>query len=348
MGKRIVSECCIKIEDKYFFVGRDLGIIYSVSEKTGEAKIEGKLPEKNNGHYRLCGEILRFEDKVIFVPLNNEELQIYDCTEKRWISIDIEQVKDCSADRFFSAVIHRRKLIMLGANYPAIMIVDMDSYETRYIKEIYEPLKELKKEKNDAYIRNNICCIGDKIYAASCISNEVLVFDIEKYTWSWHRVGDDDNRYSGIAYDGEAFWIAPRRKGSVIKWIAESDEITEYQLIDMKYDKLYFTGVIYDGENLIFPGMENRQTLIVNPKEADIKKSCIIIDENFTFFKVMDNKYCGVTSDGRFIEYDKHGVKLKEYDINIDGKEMLDFYNGNVVVEEGVTMQLGDLIEYLQ
>ena len=70
-------------------------------------------------------------------------------------------------------------------------------------------------------------------------NNHVGRFNLDDYSWEWYSIGKEVYRYSGIAWDGKSFWLAPRYIGNIVKWNPDNDEYEE-----IVTDNRNFLGVI--------------------------------------------------------------------------------------------------------
>lgn len=65
-------------------------------------------------------------------------------------------------------------------------------------------------ELKDAFFRTHHAVRGEWLYLASCVDNTVLKFNLKTNEYKWLSIGSDDNKFSGIVYSLNDFWLSPR------------------------------------------------------------------------------------------------------------------------------------------
>ena len=334
------AESCARIDSKYYFMAVDINVFYSVNIDTHELLYEGNIPNEDVDMYRGA-KIIGYHRDLVFIPLNSKYVSIYNVDIKEWKQIEVQNLETFENDKFFSAYIYKDKLFLIGASYPAIMILNLKDYSVLYEKKMLgERIKDCK-EKLDCIIRSDIACVGNQLYIASCVSNHVGRFNLDDYSWEWYSIGKEVYRYSGIAWDGKSFWLAPRYIGNIVKWNPDNDEYEE-----IVTDNRNFLGVIYDGKQLIFPGAGNNETVIIEKENNSIKK----IEKSYLFYLNNGENNVAMTSTGEFIIYSTgdllHGSVKKS--VNTDSSEFLQkFFEQNAVFYENGYIKMKDYIKNL-
>ena len=65
------------------------------------------------------------------------------------------------------------------------------------------------------------------------MTNKVVRLNLETKDFQLYSIGNNDAAFSGIAYDGEVFYLSPRRTDAVIVWDGK-DKVREIDI-----DKYY-------------------------------------------------------------------------------------------------------------
>mgnify|MGYP003359352554 CR=1 FL=1 len=109
-------------------------------------------------------------------------------------------------------------MYLIGSSYPAIIKLDVSKMKAEYIKEPF--IEKVKKmgELKDAFFRTHHAVRGEWLYLASCVDNTVLKFNLKTNEYKWLSIGSDDNKFSGIVYSLNDFWLSPRTTEKIIKW----------------------------------------------------------------------------------------------------------------------------------
>lgn len=286
--KRITTEDCVRIEKDLFFIDSECNIIYKMGIENGIISIIGSIPEENLLMPRLGAKIVYLDNKLFFSPMNAKKIWRYDLATREWKGFARKVYGALNCGHMFQAVEHDKKIFFLGSSYPAIIVLDTITERIEYIEKPYEYLNEKAQEENDSYFRTDYVKIDNKIYMASCVSNEIFVFDLDTYKFEFVAIGEKNYRYSGIMYDGNKYYLSPRKNTPIVTWDGKNTEY--YTLPQMFLDKneMIFGGVCCDKDIIVFPSVFWNKSIVIDDKN-DIS-SLKIIDESYYFYKTIDNK----------------------------------------------------------
>lgn len=298
-----LAEDVIKVDYDYYFTTKEVNAICKYNEKDGNIRVTWKNPNGNAWAYRRYGRILSHKKKLYFLPLWANEIAIYDMEKDQMDTVTLKEIKGCENDRFFAGEIIENKLVLVGCKYPAIVTLDVNTREINYFYEPYHNLIEKNRKMLDCFFRCDLACNGTKVYIASCISNQVLMFDVSDNSYEWYSVGNNSNTYSGIAFDGADFWLAPRRGKHALCWNPESNKEIEFEIpIEFEGEndnkKCTSLGAVYNGRYVIFPGMEFNKTIIIDPTEPDFERKMKVVDRSFEFYFHREGFDYALTKEG--------------------------------------------------
>lgn len=294
------AEGCAKIDDKLYFMNIDSNVFFSINVNAGNIVYEGSIPNEHKNTYR-CARIFSYKRILIFIPINSKNVSFFDVDRKIWKQIEVDCSKGYKKNKFFSAHIYNDKLFLVGAAYPAIMVINMNDYSVDYIMGIFDERIKDSNYAQDCFVRVDTVLKENKLYMASCVSNHICIVNLDNYSWKWKKIGDSYNRYSGIAWDGRRFWLAPRYRGSIIIWDSVADVIKPL-CRNMQYKN--FTGVVFDGRYIIFPGMNQKRTLYIDSKSDDFADDNVIErEECYIFFENRSGYNYAMTDTGEFVVY---------------------------------------------
>lgn len=309
------------VDNELWFSARDFNGIFRVDLINGEIKYVGILPNELYYKSRLCVKLIRIHEKIIFIPTNANNIWIYNRNSKEWSELPIKPITNAKDNhKFFQIVKYKEFIYLIGANYPAIIKLDTKTNEIKYIDDMFTKLKNKKEEVSDVFFYISIVQKEEYLYLASCVSNEIFKFNMETYDYEVYEVGDSNNRYSGIAWDGNNFWLSPRVNNVVIKW--DGNETYEEFILGDEFNRNIFNfhGIIYDGTNLIMPGLEKDATIYINPNNSDKIK---IERKKYNFMKILDNSMLVFQdSDSRLVIVDLMTKKETKYDVGYTKEEI--------------------------
>lgn len=286
-----------KVGNELIFVALDLNLIYKVNLDSKKTFIIGSVPEESFLQRAVCSAIAYSNDRLIFAPMTAEKIWIYHFKTNEWHGIELRSYSEARIpSKFVQIVVYKEKVFMVGALYPAIVCLDLNDETVTYLEEPYIKLREKHELTKDVYFRSDYVLKDDVLYMASCVSNHVLMIHLETMECTLIEVGSAENRYSGIAYDYNAFWLVPRINTSIVKWDGECS-VQEYMLPESVNECPAYLGVVCYKDKIIFPSISSAKTLILN-------------SENLKDYKYDNSKYMFVKmlDDGEILSGSKDGT----------------------------------------
>lgn len=348
------AEDCVLVDNTLIFIAKNINIVFSFDINTGEIRVLDSIPEENIFAERLGAKIVYWKNELIFAPMEAEKIWIYDLEKHEWRGIFRKHMGYGShVSEMFQAVLNGDKLIIIGSNYPAIISLNLQTEEVDYIEQPYARLREKQKQLGDCYFRCDYVRKNEYLYLASCLENLVLKFNMETYQYEWIEVGNATNRYVGITWDGENFWLAPRTNGTIVKWNEECSE--EYVLPqEFQKDKIYFAGAVYNDGNVIFPGRFEPYTITLSTINPNIME---VTQEQYLFYKRIEGDLLvSQKTDGEIQIQDKTGA-IKRYNCTMAKKEFTKYLErkkeavfkslSEKILQESQVMNIKDLCNIL-
>lgn len=200
---------------------------------------------------RMYGNISRYKDMLILTPLYSDYIIIYHietATIEKFLlkEPDIKSNRYKGRDKFFATIIYKHYVFFIGAAYPAMLRMDLESRAIDYYYEPFIDLERYSYNKEGMNFRKDTVIIENSVYLACRNSNIIMRINLDDCTSYIWRAGDMYNRYNGICYDGNNFWLPCINEGAVIKWNIK-DGVTGKLFIGNK-DKGepgYFAGIFY-------------------------------------------------------------------------------------------------------
>jgi hypothetical protein len=288
---KILFEDCVRVENDLFFICRDFNAVCKIGIENGKIEFISNVPEENEEAWRLGAKIVYWNKFLFFAPMSAKKIWKYNLEQDTWIGYERKQL-DAWAPHgdMFQAVLFEDKIFFIGCLYPAIIVMDLKSDSMEYVTKPYERKIALAKAKNDCCFRTDYIQIDKYIYMASCIDNTVLKFNMKTYDFEYIEVASEDNMYAGIGFDGEEFYLAPRKKGKGVIWNPNYEEI---RYIDIPFDnednKAVFGGVVCLKNKVIFPACFSNETVEIQINDNTPQK-LLITGKQYTFYKKIDDE----------------------------------------------------------
>lgn len=312
-GLMLFSEDAIKIENRLFLFAKNLNILFSINIDNGSIKFYGSIPEEETFCKRLSCKLIHWKNKIIVVPLKAKKIWIYSLNNNTWKGISFDRYKlGASKTNFRQAIVYKESLFLFGGHYPAILKMELSTYKISYIKEPFYRYTKTREKQEELYFRGDFVCEKNIILLASCKNNSILKFDLETQAYKWIEIGGKSNKYSGIMWDGNNYWIAPRHDTPIVKWNGR-EEFVEYKIPRTKTNRQnYYSGIVKRNNQIIIPALGNNSHTVILTNEGVMKFD----NRGYMFYKKTEKgEYIAQYSDGRVIYV--NAVEEREFDFSL-------------------------------
>ena len=278
---KLLFEDYCRVDRTIYFIAKNVNLLCAMDLNSGEINPISSIPGRDIYAYQMGGKIIAIDDRLYCFPMANNRIWIFDLINKTWEPLEIDD-KGIKELFFVQAIEFKENIYVIGC-HPDMIKINLRDDSVEYIKDLY--CDELNKQGS---VRSDYVIIEDVLYMADVKSNRVLKYNLKNDDYTWIYIGNKNNCYSGIAYDGSFFYLSPRNDTNIVRWDGKN-EVTEVELPDFYKGKEFsFLGAVDIGKNVMFPGHKIKKTIIM--EKSDL--SLVMLDENFTFYKkISDEKY---------------------------------------------------------
>lgn len=284
------EDCAVVGQDVYFIL-KKINLICKWNMKSLKTEIISCIPQEGILQERLCARIAHWNEKLIFVPMNAKRIWIYSLAAEEWHSIALPGYED-DPDKMMQAILLNDVLYMIGCRIPAIFILDL---RTESLRIIAKPFERMKKKADSGICFRRDCVLKDgTLFLASCLDNTVVKFHIEAEKVEFLRIGSAGNRYSGIAWDGNYFWLAPRGNRPIVRWDGGMST-REYAIPLGGESPIDFLGVTVLENSVFFPGRWHSHSLCIS---FDDMENISIVAQAYFIYKKSRNGLISLDQNG--------------------------------------------------
>jgi hypothetical protein len=264
--------------DSFWFTAVNFNGLFKMDRETWEAEYMGSFPGERMNQYCQYGGIAGRDGKLYFAPLGADAIGIYDVNAKRFdkvlLSVPNTQTKLKRRDdqKFISSTLYNNSIFFFPNTSSAILRYGITSSETEYYSDWVAPLERLMHDADDIYFLHSIVVDDSLIVAAACCANAVVMFNMKTTSSVVYKVGRDGYGYSGICFDGNDYWLAPRHDGPIVRWNSEMNACREYTDYPAGFSGARggFCNINYAGGYVwLFPFLAN-MALKINPRDGHI------------------------------------------------------------------------------
>ncbi|RED57593.1 hypothetical protein [Cohnella lupini] len=252
-------------DDQYWWVSvYDFNGLFRVDKHTMIAEYMGSFEEENTQFLYL--DAVEQDRKFYFAPFNADHIAIYDKEKSIFEQLSFQNKEKLNwlrpgENEYFNRVIrYKRYLFFVAHMYPAIICYDTTSGEMTYCSDWLGHVEHAAKrsphwlnwdQTNDF---DGLFCpggfvVGSEIVLSLYMSNELMFFDMETLTYQFYKVGKQDERFFGVCYDGEHYWLAARKGNYIVKWKRETQSYAKIEFPEYVIDgnAVNYQAVIYAG-----------------------------------------------------------------------------------------------------
>jgi hypothetical protein len=169
--------------------------------------------------------------RLYFPPLNAHEIGVYSLSNKKFdkVPYDYSPKGTKPSFAFWGAITYGKFVFFTPCRYPAIMRLNTETNEIDYYTDWIDSAWDFNIRKQGMLFLPPLV-VGNSIWISSYFSNILLEFNMDSQTHIKHNVGKNIYRYSGIAFDGDSYWLCPwfNTHTPLIKWNPGTGEINEF------------------------------------------------------------------------------------------------------------------------
>jgi len=234
--------------------------LFRVDKQTMIAEYIGGFAEEYAQHLYL--DIMGHGTKLYFAPFNADHIGIYDKSKHVFEKLPLQHKEKLSwlrADSngyFIKVLQYKQYLFFVAYTYPAIVRYDTESGEMIYcsgwLSHVERAAKQSRHWPNrnqtldfEGLLRPGTVAVGSEIVLNLFVSNELMFFNMENLTYQFYKIGEPDERYFGVCYDGEHYWVAARTGNYIVKWKRETQS----------YEKIEFPDYVRVGDSINYQAL---------------------------------------------------------------------------------------------
>ena len=198
--------------------------LIAVDMKTGEQQ---PMLEQQQDMNLCCQRIIRYKNRLFYVPSYRNPIMEYHCDTKQWKF----------HDQCMDVLLEKAK-------------------EKEWAQ---------KAANRELGITSDACGSGEYLWIAAPYTNQLLRFSMADSTYTFFTAGEEDTGYSGMAVDKDCIWLAEVKTRDVVRWDIRTGETRRFRVSGRlsarkwRYDELpYATGLLNMGQYLvIIPSFSN-------------------------------------------------------------------------------------------
>jgi hypothetical protein len=203
--------------------------------------------------------------KLYFVPLSSNEISVFDMEKKIFEQIYFKN--DCNViNKFRAAISFKNFIYFIPIEYPAIMRLNTNTNEIEYFSQwagsvSVLQISELQERDWKDVIFCGFCVVESEIAIVIHRANAVMFFNMETCSYKIKSIGEKNEEYATICFDGQNYYITSYYEKYIVKWNRQTDEILKIRFphsFSRKKNKIGNFFIQYLNGNIwLFPASAN-------------------------------------------------------------------------------------------
>lgn len=205
--------------------------IVKINSATGKAEYICKFKEVCSNALSLHHKVYNYEGCLIFVPDSAKGIHVFNIHEAETTYLPIDK-KDAKRTRCIGSILMDNQLWLFYAHVDhPVVIIDLNTFEMQYFYGILECLpQEILKRKNAVAFWSSFVQKGKRVFGVIWNSSYIVEIDTERKKVIIHELKGTRCRLSGIAYDGNCFWLIEAKDKVIMKWDSKRGVLAKYQV----------------------------------------------------------------------------------------------------------------------
>ena len=300
-----IWDCFVRKGNHLWFMERRKSGIYHMNLNTQKVQKIADLPSGENNQLFLYRTMVMWNEKIVFVPYNAEDIVIYDINTKV-----IHKLTEKTETQYMMAFSFDKWVYMFATRGGEVLKLNMETFEVEYLN-FAEKLVTFVSDETQNWIWNQFYQYEDKVYFPLIQTNIIGVFDLQSESITTMEVGKKGETYHTLCGINEHLCVTERSNGH-IQWLnCKTGEILYEKWLDMK-EPMECTHSFSCG---------NAAVIIMR-----LAHQFILMDENgnMQFFEVPHSDYSkdsipafyfGATDENQIVFFNNYGKKNYLFDM---------------------------------
>lgn len=226
--KSLVFNNFIEEDGKIWFWATNYNALFQCSITGGIAKNVWGLAVCEDAAGSLYSKIVKFDNKIIGIPMLSDKILVYDTStgDARMIPIPAQDWGNpytLERGRFWDGVVYDKYVFMIGFWSTKILKFDVVNEVVVDVLDLYDEM-DIPLIKRYLSFKNAVL-VNSRILIPAYTRNYVFILNPMNMQYEKLVIEKCGNGFSGIAYDGEDIWLSPRERGQFVQWRIQQNTV---------------------------------------------------------------------------------------------------------------------------
>lgn len=328
-------------ENTLYFVSSEMNLIFKYSLEDDSISFIDP-PKENLMGKSLYGNIEVIGSDVYLIPFCANSLWKL-CQNGKWEEVVFPD-KSPKNQFFMGTVRYGDFLYVLGYEKAKILKIDTKNNEIKSIQIDIDCIIDVET----GCFGYDYEIVNEKIYLPIMCSNSILEMDCKSDNIKILNVPSGCHGYAGIAYDGNGFWLAPRKGKCFVYVDTLFKEVKEFSLPEeYRENEHYFGGALVNDNKICFTSFSGKNMEFNCDNPFDIR----MYKPGFFYYKKLQNGRCVISeNEGETYYIDATGIK-RALQLSVKNNMKLRYIKDNIymnpILHESKDMGLDSFINML-
>lgn len=280
-------------ENMYYMVSMYTGFVFCINCDTGDISVIENIPPNYPIGKNSFSGICKCGDKLVLIPLLANDIWMYDLNNNMWQSISLPTKVRNITNKFFDCCVYSNYIYMFGHYYSGIIKLNIEDLSIKEIEVTFD-----SDDIERSFFNYNSYIIGSYLYIPSCQTNCVVKIRLKDDSYELIYLGSGHEGFSGMTFDGEEFWLSPRKNGPIIRW--NGDKKVEEFILPKEFERkdFYFGSAVNCENYILFAGFSNLSVII----DLNQNKKMTVLNKGFAHtYKSNDQKIVLQDDEGLYL-----------------------------------------------
>jgi hypothetical protein len=193
-----------------------LNMLYRYNKQSKKTEYMGMITGQD---YQACNGIAQCNNKLYFAPNLANEIFAFDIDKKKFEQINFENESKINIkNKFRNAICFKNFIYFIPSKFPAIMRLNTDTGKIEYFS------KWVDEAFKGNFAFRGFCVNDTEIIFVVNGANALMFFNMETGSYEIKNIGEENEQYNTICFDGQNYYISSFYKNYIIKWNRQSNE----------------------------------------------------------------------------------------------------------------------------
>lgn len=275
----LTFESCCEAEGKLWFFANEFNALCNMDINSHKVYYISSIPSEDIFTKYLYTSIKYFQGKLFLTPRAAKCISVFNIKKNKFeeiaLSLPVQYNANLYVDwlKFISSIIVDDKLYLIPRSYPAIIEMNLCTYEQVYHVQWLFDIKN-KILENDSFFWSDCIIRNKELILASSIANIIFSFNVETKRYKVLYSGNIPQSYSGISLIEKNVLLTERKSGKLKLWDVSKNKMIDYGRMPEQFaikKVIGFSSLVQIGNSIFAIPLWANMLLRIIPSNTEIQ-----------------------------------------------------------------------------